>query len=746
MAIAADGEADAEAVNGHLADAKTPPTITSDDKAPSTTVAGDKITVTGADTEDLVRGDAIYDTSDVASDSSFHESPSGVRPPARERDSVDDDRSGSAMIRSGGPRVTRPSDEGSDLIGARVCFISILFLACSPPLLRRRHSGEPLAHLWRIALLMSAYLFFLISILSRTMRPTTVFVHISYGVLLAISAGTFAGPIAGFAVMHLATGWTAGLLGYAFAEHLQHIGMETTAMRMAPPTFSTEEEKSSFEIYRSGVVTFFAVFSMLGATAMALLVKVPPRDLSLLVINLSVLEGTAIYCWAVFVAKFALFEALVTVDQLGYMMFYIGAYLLVSFLVCLMSYLVLAGDAIVGAMFFWFLMMATAGLIGYMLSVRAQYNQMMAIAADGEGDAEVDAKTPSIITEDFLPGDAINDTTDVASDSSSPDDNPSDIRPPSRDSDGDRSGSAMISPASRSGRGRRVTTVYNGGSNRIRARIILISVPFLVCSTPLLRRHSGDPLALLWTIALLMCTHLFFLISNLSRTMRPSTVFFRISYGVLVAIAADTFAGPDAGFAVMHLATGWTAGLLGYAYAEHLQHIGKETTAKNMVPPTFLTEEESSFKVHRRSVAAFFTLLSLAVATAGALLVKMPPPALSLLVTILSILEGIAIYCWAIFTAKFLLFEAFVSVHQLGYMLCYIGPYLLLSSILCVPLSCLVMAGDAIGAMLFWFVMMAMAGLLGYMLSVRVQYNKMVLSRLPVEQSRDEDGLQQVWS
>uniref|UniRef100_A0A0D3EW41 Uncharacterized protein n=2 Tax=Oryza TaxID=4527 RepID=A0A0D3EW41_9ORYZ len=386
----------------------------------------------------------------------------------------------------------------------------------------------------------------------------------------------------------------------------------------------------------------------------------------------------------------------------------------------------------------------------------------MAIAADGEADAEVDAKTPSTITgektpsivtgaetEDFLRGDAIDDTTHVASDSSSPDDNPSDIRPPSRDSDGDHSGSATISPASRSGRGRRVTTVYNEGSNRIRARIILISVPFLflVCSPPLLRRHSGDPLALLWTIALLMCTHLFFLISSLSRTMRPSTVFFRVSYGVLVAVAADTFAGPDAGFAVMHLATGWTAGLLGYAYAEHLQHIGKETTAKNMAPPTFLTEEEkSSFKVHRRSVAAFFTLLSLAVATAGALLVKMPPPALSLLVTILSILEGIAIYCWAIFTAKFLLFEAFVSVHQLGYMLCYIGPYLLLSSILCVPLSCLVLAGDAIGAMFFWFVMMAIAGLLGYMLAVRVQYNKMVLPRLPVEQSRDEDGLQQVWS
>uniref|UniRef100_A0A0E0JQX2 Transmembrane protein n=1 Tax=Oryza punctata TaxID=4537 RepID=A0A0E0JQX2_ORYPU len=370
MAIAAAGEADAEAATGHLADAKTPPTITSDDKTPST--------VTGAETEDFVRGDAIYDTSDVASDSSFPESPSDVRPPAR--DSVDDDgRSGSAMIRSGGPRVTSLSDEGStDHIVTRTVLISCLFLACSPPLLRRRHSSEPLAHLWTIALLMSAYLFFLISILSHTMGPTTVFVYISYGVLLAISAGTFAGPIAGFAVMHLATGWTAGLLGYAFAEHLQHIGKETTAKRMAPPTFLTEEEKSSFEIYRSGVVTFFAVFSLLVATAMALLVKVPPHDLPLLVILLSILEGTAIYCWAAFVAKFALFEALVTVDQLGYMMFYIGAYLLVSFLVCVpLGYLVLAGDAIVGAMFFWFLMMATAGLIGYMLSVRAQYNQMV---------------------------------------------------------------------------------------------------------------------------------------------------------------------------------------------------------------------------------------------------------------------------------------------------------------------------------------------------------------------------------
>uniref|UniRef100_A0A0E0JQX1 Uncharacterized protein n=1 Tax=Oryza punctata TaxID=4537 RepID=A0A0E0JQX1_ORYPU len=323
----------------------------------------------------------------------------------------------------------------------------------------------------------------------------------------------------------------------------------------------------------------------------------------------------------------------------------------------------------------------------------------MAIAAAGEADAEamtghlVDTKTPSTVTgaetEDFLRGDAINDTTtDVESDSSSPD-NPSDIRPPSRYSDDDRSGSATISPASRSG-GRRVTTVSNEGPNQIAARIILISCPFLVCSPPLLRRHSGDPLALLWTIALLMSAYLFFLISSLSRTMRPSTILFRITYGVLVAIAADRFAGPDARVrrrAPRHRLDG-----------RHPRHIGKETTAKNMAPPTFLTDEEkSSFKMHRRSVAAFFTLLSLAVATAGALLVKMPPPALSLLVTILSILEGIAIYCWAIFTAKFLLFEASVSVHQLGYMLCYIGPYLLLSSILCVPLSCLVLLAMPLG-------------------------------------------------
>jgi hypothetical protein len=34
----------------------------------------------------------------------------------------------------------------------------------------------------------------------------------------------------------------------------------------------------------------------------------------------------------------------------------------------------------------------------------------------------------------------------------------------------------------------------------------------------------------------------------------------------------------------MHMVIGWLAGLLGYAYAEHLQHIGRETIAKHITP------------------------------------------------------------------------------------------------------------------------------------------------------------------
>uniref|UniRef100_A0A0E0JQX0 Uncharacterized protein n=1 Tax=Oryza punctata TaxID=4537 RepID=A0A0E0JQX0_ORYPU len=276
-----------------------------------------------------------------------------------------------------------------------------------------------------------------------------------------------------------------------------------------------------------------------------------------------------------------------------------------------------------------------------------------------------------------------------------------------------------------------------GSTDHIIPRVILISCLFLVFSPPLLRRNSGEPLALLWTIALLISAYLFFLISTFSRTIRPSTV--HISYGVLLADATDAVAGPGIGFAVMHLATGWTAGLLGYAYADHLQRIGTETAAMRVAPPTFLTEEdETSFKIHRGGVSAFSGFVSLLMSTAGALLLRLlPPDMLPIFVAFLSILEGSAIFIWVAFVVSL------IALHHFDFMFVFIGPYLVVSFLLLMLLTHFVFAGDTIWAMLLWFLMLAVAGLLGYLLSVHAQYNQMMLSRLSLEMGNG-DVLQMV--
>uniref|UniRef100_A0A0D9V7J3 Uncharacterized protein n=1 Tax=Leersia perrieri TaxID=77586 RepID=A0A0D9V7J3_9ORYZ len=283
IALEAAVEAHAEAVTDHHAGAKIPSTITGD-KAP--------LPLVDIGETDLLQGDSVYDTTDVSSDSSTPEIPS----------------------RGCSAKITPPSrsDEGSILIGVHMILISFLFLLCSPTLLRR-HYGEPLALLRTIALLISAYLFFWISEFSRTMRPSTIL----FGVLLSVAVDMFAGPNAVFAAMYLAIGWMAGLLGYAYAEHLQHIGRETAAKHIAPPSFLTEEERDSYMTHRNSVAGFFGLLTLLTAMFGVVLAKeATPPVMPVFSAFFSVLEGANIFCWTFFVAKFVLFDALITYNQM----------------------------------------------------------------------------------------------------------------------------------------------------------------------------------------------------------------------------------------------------------------------------------------------------------------------------------------------------------------------------------------------------------------------------------------------
>jgi hypothetical protein len=102
----------------------------------------------------------------------------------------------------------------------------------------------------------------------------------------------------------------------------------------------------------------------------------PMNVLSISVAFLSVLEGAAIFSWVAFVARFVLHDALLSKQQLGYIMLcYICPYVVMGYFVLLLSHFCFTGDT-TGATFIC-LMLSRAGLLGYELSVHAQCKQMM---------------------------------------------------------------------------------------------------------------------------------------------------------------------------------------------------------------------------------------------------------------------------------------------------------------------------------------------------------------------------------
>jgi hypothetical protein len=102
---------------------------------------------------------------------------------------------------------------------------------------------------------------------------------------------------------------------------------------------------------------------------------------------------------------------------------------------------------------------------------------------------------------------------------------------------------------------------------------------------------------------------------------------------------------------------------------------------------------------------------------------------LSISMAFLSVLEGTTIFSCVAFVDRFMLHDALLSEQQFGnIMLCYICPYVAMSNFVLL-LSQFCFTSDTIGAMLLWCLMLSIARLLGYELSVRAQCKQMMLSR-----------------
>nr|CAB3463696.1 unnamed protein product [Digitaria exilis] len=110
---------------------------------------------------------------------------------------------------------------------------------------------------------------------------------------------------------------------------------------------------------------------------------------------------------------------------------------------------------------------------------------------------------------------------------------------------------------------------------------LLVTVLYALLTPWLLWRVAGQPTAFVWTISLVACSYSIAGTICLSDTITTAilSVFFRVSCGTLLTVAATHLIGPTTGAIIFTLFTFYAAGMLGYAIGEHLQRVGFENSA-----------------------------------------------------------------------------------------------------------------------------------------------------------------------
>lgn len=112
--------------------------------------------------------------------------------------------------------------------------------------------------------------------------------------------------------------------------------------------------------------------------------------------------------------------------------------------------------------------------------------------------------------------------------------------------------------------------------------IFLVSLLYALLTPWLLCRVASHPSALVWTTSLVSCSYFFIgtiYFSSDTTTTAILSVFFRVSCGTLLTVAATHLMGSNTGAIIFTLFTFYAAGMLGYAIGEYLQRAGFENSA-----------------------------------------------------------------------------------------------------------------------------------------------------------------------
>jgi hypothetical protein len=211
-----------------------------------------------------------------------------------------------------------------------------------------------------------SYLFFVIVLLSQTMSVFTVFRYVSHLPLLAFSVTRTLSPFAGMTVLYLSTISTAGLCGSALAERRQRDGAENSAAAAAAVKINDKAADRATTPAMSAPLLSLAC----AVRVLWMCFSFGPEDAAVAVLELYVVIAS-LFSWTLYVDGCLLHCALFSGQTLGTLSVAGGGVLYVM----VFALGILFGEA-AAATVPWLTAMATAGLLGYTLTVYHQYKQL----------------------------------------------------------------------------------------------------------------------------------------------------------------------------------------------------------------------------------------------------------------------------------------------------------------------------------------------------------------------------------
>lgn len=266
---------------------------------------------------------------------------------------------------SSAKRPTSSVEPPSNTAKRRLLSLLVLFLVLTP-FLRRRCTDQPLSVVSTISLLVCSYLFFVIVLLSQTMSVFTVFRYVSHLPLLAFSVTRTLSPFAGMTVLYLSTISTAGLCGSALAERRQRDGAENSAAAAAAVKINDKAADRATTPAMSAPLLSLAC----AVRVLWMCFSFGPEDAAVAVLELYVVIAS-LFSWTLYVDGCLLHCALFSGQTLGTLSVAGGGVLYVM----VFALGILFGEA-AAATVPWLTAMATAGLLGYTLTVYHQYKQL----------------------------------------------------------------------------------------------------------------------------------------------------------------------------------------------------------------------------------------------------------------------------------------------------------------------------------------------------------------------------------